>query len=188
MLSRRLMIRNAGVMKTTSCVCRSRRRGQSLSHTFGSSALGPSRPLGIMGVSVHPPHQWLAAASRDPREAAPPTETQSGALSPGICKSALPWTFASCECWWAEICGDSAGQFLKMWHSSSFKMLLCSFKWNLEGKGTVTAEVMSKANSVSFKGWFSLDCLTVISKLVLFALFLLPKSRKLLVVSLWLKC
>lgn len=66
--------------------CRSRWWGQSLSYPFCSTALSPSYPLGIMGVSVHPPHQLLALASCDPCQASPTTETQSRAPSPRICK------------------------------------------------------------------------------------------------------
>lgn len=65
---------------------RSRWWGQSLSDPFCSTALGPSHPLGIVGVPVHPPHQRLALASRDPCEASPATETQSRAPYPRICK------------------------------------------------------------------------------------------------------
>lgn len=63
---------------------RFRRRGQSLPDAVCSAALRPAHPLGILGVSVHTPHQRLAAAPRDPREATPPPETQSGVFPPGI--------------------------------------------------------------------------------------------------------
>lgn len=39
-----------------------------------------------MGVFVHSPHQWLAFASRDPRQASSTPETQSRAPSSRICK------------------------------------------------------------------------------------------------------
>lgn len=67
-------------------ICRSRWWGQSLSNALCSTALDPSHPLSIVGVSVNPPHQWLALASRDPRKASPTAETQSRAPAPRICK------------------------------------------------------------------------------------------------------
>lgn len=127
MFTRHLMMQNAGVMMHDALLCcRSGWRGQSLSYPFCSSALRPSHPLGIMGVSVHPPHQWLAPASRDPREAAPPTETQSGALSPGICES----TF---HLLWMSVSRD-------LWRTLHVTLILTAaaplnrFKWKQEGK------------------------------------------------------
>lgn len=56
---------------------RFRRGAQFLSDTFSSTSLCPSYPLGIMGVSVHSPHQWIPLTPRDPRQATPATATQS---------------------------------------------------------------------------------------------------------------
>lgn len=53
------------------------RGAQFLSDTFSSTSLCPSYPLGIMGVSVHSPHQWIPLTPRDPRQATPATATQS---------------------------------------------------------------------------------------------------------------
>lgn len=70
------------------------------------------------------------------------------------------------------------GGFLRcdtyFYSSSTFNLLFCPFKWNLEGKGSFTAVAMRKANFVSFKGLFSCDCSTVISELVLFTSFFMP--------------
>lgn len=56
---------------------RFRRGAQFLSDTFSSTSLCPSYPLGIMGVSVHSPHQWIPLTPCDPRQATPATATQS---------------------------------------------------------------------------------------------------------------
>lgn len=79
--------------------CRSLWWVQFLSYPLCSPALCLSHPLGISGVSVHPPHQRLAPASRDPRQASPPTETQSRAPAFRICKlvahgmAVTPWPY-----------------------------------------------------------------------------------------------
>lgn len=44
-----------------------------------------------MGVSVHPPHQRLTPASRDPHQATPSSETQSRILPPRICELVRKW-------------------------------------------------------------------------------------------------